>query len=218
MVERERSYLSRDERRAQLLAVGLLLFSTRPYEDVSIDDIAAEAGASNGLLYHYFGGKRALYTEVVRFAAGQLLESIVPDSSRSNAQNLRLGVAAYFSFCERHKDAYLALMHGGLGADPGVQSVLEETRQAIVGQILDQLGLATPPPPFRMAARSWLGGVEAAAIEWLERPELNIDQLVDMLSAGLFGQMVVAARLSPAAGASIDLAVGFELLLGLGRG
>ena len=53
-----------DERRAQLIELGTRLFSTRSYEDISIDDVAEQAGISKGLLYHYFGGKREFYVEV----------------------------------------------------------------------------------------------------------------------------------------------------------
>ncbi|MBC7173252.1 MAG: TetR family transcriptional regulator, partial [Polyangiaceae bacterium] len=41
-----------EERREQLLELGLELFSTRTYEDLSIDEIAQAAGMSKGLLYH----------------------------------------------------------------------------------------------------------------------------------------------------------------------
>lgn len=47
-----------DERRQQLIGVALDLFSRRSPEDVSIDEIAAAAGISRPLVYHYFPGKR----------------------------------------------------------------------------------------------------------------------------------------------------------------
>ena len=56
--ERTRNYLASDDRREQLLDLGLKLFASRSYEEVAIDDIAREAGISKGLLYHYFGRKR----------------------------------------------------------------------------------------------------------------------------------------------------------------
>ena len=41
------------ERREELLAAGLRLFSDRPYDELGIDDIAAEAGVAKGLLYRF---------------------------------------------------------------------------------------------------------------------------------------------------------------------
>ena len=60
-----RARLNEAERRAQLLALGRRLFTERPYDALSIDDIAAEAGISKGLLYHYFPSKRDFYVAVV---------------------------------------------------------------------------------------------------------------------------------------------------------
>ena len=68
-----RARFSVDERRAQLLELGLRLFGDRSYDDVSIDDIAREAGVSKGLLYHYFGSKRVFYAACVEHAAASLL-------------------------------------------------------------------------------------------------------------------------------------------------
>src|SRR6185503_20426450 len=62
-----------DARRAQLLEVGRELFTTRCYDDLSIDEIAQAAGISKGLLYHYFPGKRVYYVESLREAAEELL-------------------------------------------------------------------------------------------------------------------------------------------------
>lgn len=67
-----RRRLSVDERREQLITVALELFSARPPEEVSIDDIAAAAGASRPLVYHYFPGKQAIYEESLRRAGHEL--------------------------------------------------------------------------------------------------------------------------------------------------
>ena len=42
--------LDLDRRRAQLLELGIDLFSKRSYEDMSIDEVAEAAGISKGLL------------------------------------------------------------------------------------------------------------------------------------------------------------------------
>lgn len=212
MDERERTYLSRDERRAQLLAVGLRLFSTRPYEQVSIDDIAAEAGVSKGLLYHYFRSKRSLYVAVVQHAAAGLVQALAPDPAKSGVENARHGLRAYLCFVSDHADAFLALTCGGLGADPEVQATLEATREAITDQVLLGAGLAGGPVA-RLAARAWLGGVEAASIDWLRRREVPIDRLLDLLSASLFVHVLAGARLGGEA--TPNLLDGLPLLAGL---
>lgn len=213
MDDRERTYLPRDERRAQLLAVGLRLFSTRPYDEVGIDAIAAEAGISKGLLYHYFRNKRDLYVAVVQEAAAALVVTLAPDPARSGVENARAGLRAYLAFVDEHADAFLALTSGGLGADPEVRATLEATREAIVGQVLVGSGLGADAPAARLAARSWLGGVEAGSIEWLRRRDVEPDVLVDLFAASLFVHLLAGARLGGVSAPGI--LDGLPLLAGL---
>ena len=50
-----------DERRQQLLERGAELFTSHPYDKLSMSKIAEEAGISKGLLYHYFPSKQAFF-------------------------------------------------------------------------------------------------------------------------------------------------------------
>src|SRR5438067_1523101 len=79
-----------DERRTQLVELGLRHFGARAYDDVSIDAIAEAAGISKGLLYHYFPTKRAFYVATIREAASRLVASTetaddVPPMAHLNA-------------------------------------------------------------------------------------------------------------------------------------
>ena len=60
--------LTPDERRRQLLGIGLRMFVDKPVQEVSIDAVAAEAGISRGLLFHYFPTKTAYHQAVVAAA------------------------------------------------------------------------------------------------------------------------------------------------------
>jgi AcrR family transcriptional regulator len=55
----------RDERREQIMDAALRLFATRGLGTTKITDIARAAGISQGLLYHYFASKEAIYTELI---------------------------------------------------------------------------------------------------------------------------------------------------------
>lgn len=216
MDDRERTYLSRDARHAQLLTVGLQLFSTRGYDDISIDDIAREAGISKGLLYHYFGGKRELYVAVVQHAAGALLEALRPDPARSGVDNVRDGLTAYLRFVAERAEAFLALQGGSPAGGPEVQAILEQSREAIAAQILLSAGVDAALPPYRVAARAWLGGVEAASVDWLRHRDMEEAELVELLSATLFVCLLSAACQAPGT-APATLLAGLPLLGGLTR-
>ena len=49
-----RRRLSASDRRRQLVSIGLAKIVETPIQDLSLDDVAAEAGISRGLLFHYF--------------------------------------------------------------------------------------------------------------------------------------------------------------------
>jgi AcrR family transcriptional regulator len=200
-----RSRLALDQRRAQLLELGLRLFGTRPYDEVSIDDIAAEAEISKGLLYHYFGSKRAFYVATVRHAADTLVEALMAADHRlAGPARARAGLVAYVDFVDEHADAYAALVSSGLGADPEVAAIVQGTRAAIITRILVDLGLAEPRPVFQLALRTFIGGVEAAALDWIARRHVERDTLVDFLAALLKQTLTLAVELDPDAGVELE--------------
>jgi AcrR family transcriptional regulator len=55
----------REETKAALLAAGRALFSTRPYDEVSVSDIGAAAGVSTSLINLHFGSKAGLLFALV---------------------------------------------------------------------------------------------------------------------------------------------------------
>jgi len=69
---RGRTRLAPDQRRTQLLDLGVSLLATRSLDELTIDVLAEEAGISRGLLYHYFGGKDELYVAVLEAVLADL--------------------------------------------------------------------------------------------------------------------------------------------------
>ncbi|WP_199613605.1 TetR/AcrR family transcriptional regulator [Paenibacillus alkalitolerans] len=58
----------RDDRREQILKAALKVFAWRGLAAAKISDIAAEAGLSHGLVYHYFRSKDEIFTMLVETA------------------------------------------------------------------------------------------------------------------------------------------------------
>lgn len=54
-----------EKRRKELLEVGLRLFSENGFDATSIREIAKNAGVTEGLIYHYFQGKKDLLKTIV---------------------------------------------------------------------------------------------------------------------------------------------------------
>ena len=55
-----------DATRARILKAGCELFAAAGFSGTRIDAIAARSGANKRMIYHYFGGKEALFEAVLR--------------------------------------------------------------------------------------------------------------------------------------------------------
>src|SRR5580704_7857927 len=134
-----RSRLEVDARRAQLVRLGIDLFAARSYDDVSIDELARAAGVSKGLLYHYFPTKRDFYIATVQEASRQLLELTEAPREMPPLERLRASLDAYLDYVDAHAPAYAALMRGGVGSDPEVARVIDDTRATLCDRLLGEL-------------------------------------------------------------------------------
>src|SRR3712207_8344775 len=93
-----RTRLAPEQRRTQLLDLGVRLLATRSLDELSIDLLAEEAGISRGLLYHYFGNKHAFHEAVVRRAADDLIAQTAPPATGDPVERLQVSVAAYVDY------------------------------------------------------------------------------------------------------------------------
>jgi AcrR family transcriptional regulator len=180
-----RKRLGVEERRAQLVELGIEAFSSRAYDEVSIDDVAASAGISKGLLYHYYPTKRDFYVATIQAIASQLLVATDTGPGVDSLKRLRVGLEAYFQFVERHGAAYSSLLRGGIGVDSEAVGVVEGTRTAFVDRLLSSIDFGHVSPLARTTVRGWIGFVEATSLEWVDRRDVSQDELVTLWSNAL---------------------------------
>jgi AcrR family transcriptional regulator len=193
MAAARRARLSTDARREQLVALGVEMFSERPFDEVSIDDIAAAAGISKGLLYHYFPSKRDFYVAVVRHSADEMQAVTETDPDLAPLERLSAGLDRYLEYVDTHARGYATVLRAGIGSDREVAAIVEDVRSAMANRILDDFPDEPPPPGVRIAVRGWVGFAEAASLEWLEHRELTRDELRDLLIQALTGTVAAAA-------------------------
>lgn len=121
-----RSRLRPDDRRRQLLGIGLRMLVEKPIHDLSLDDVAAEAGISRSLLFHYFPTKADYYDAVVGAAVRRVVRNISPDEDASPDEALAQFIERFYAQIERRRAFYLALVFGNgtirLGSE-GVESL-----------------------------------------------------------------------------------------------
>ena len=202
MATGSRTRLDPEARRAQLVALGLEMLSTRSLDQLAIEDIAAAAGISRGLLFHYFPSKRDFHEAVVRAAAADLLRCTEPDRSLPYIEQLRSGVESFVDYVVENRDSYVSLLRGAAGGDINLQAIFDETRSAIAARVIDGLGAETVPYQVRLAVRGWVAFGEEVILGWLSEPDPLLDRagLVDMVHDAL-----VALVGSAAPGFAVDL-------------
>jgi AcrR family transcriptional regulator len=181
MAGARRVRLQLDERRTQLLRLGIEMFASRSYEEISIDDIAEAAGVSKGLLYHYFPGKREFYVEAIRASSLHLRQLTEPDPLLPPSARLRAAIDAHLDYIREHRAVYQMIYSGGIGVAPEVGTILEEHRAFVMDRLLKNLGVAKPRPALRVALRAWIRMVEGVSLDWIARPELQQKDLRELL-------------------------------------
>ncbi|MFC0554600.1 TetR/AcrR family transcriptional regulator [Planotetraspora thailandica] len=191
---RARRRLSVDRRREELIAAALDLFSRHDTESVSIDDVAAAAGASRALVYHYFGGKQELYVAALRSAAEELETRLRPGNGGEPLDELAHGLTRYFDFVEEHAAGFAALLRGGPANRAGeVGEIVDGVRRRLFGLVVNQLGVGVPGPVLRITLRSWIASVETAGLDWLEHRDIARSELERLLMEQMTALLGVAA-------------------------
>lgn len=161
-----------------MLSAAAEAFASQPYEHVSMAEVAAQANASEALLYRYFGSKPRLYAEVLRAAAAEIV-------ARQKASVRALGRAAAI------RDKLTAVVNGYLDylagatpqwssaivsarADPAeladLRDQLREERLAELRELIDLSGVSD------YAIYGFLGFLDAACLVWIERGQRVTDR------------------------------------------
>ncbi|MFD8280808.1 TetR/AcrR family transcriptional regulator [Streptomyces malaysiensis subsp. malaysiensis] len=176
--------LSVEARRAELLTAALGLFAHRVPEDVSLDDVAAAAGASRPLVYRYFpGGKQQLYEAALRSAADELERCFEEPRSGPLSGRLSRVLDRYLAFVDEHDAGFSALLQSGSVVETSrTNAIVDEVRRTAAEEILLHLAVKEPGVRLRMMVRTWITAVEAASLIWLdEEKQPPVEELRDWL-------------------------------------
>jgi len=187
-----------DARRQQLLEIGKEVFASRAYEEVQIDEVAERAGASTGLLYHYFPSKRDFYVAAQAAMAEELRDATAPDPNLPPAERLRASIDAYLDFVEDRSAGYISLHRRGVG-DERVRAVVEESQARQADRIMGTIvGPGEPAAEIlRVAVRGWLNFMVTGILDWLENRSVERDRLRDLFIYVLIDAASAAGRVDP---------------------
>ncbi|MBO0855608.1 MAG: TetR/AcrR family transcriptional regulator [Nocardia sp.] len=160
----------------------------RALEDISIGEIARQAGISRGLLFHYFSSKQDFQRAIVQRANEELLRRTAPDRGLSVPDMLRAAVTNYVDYVSENRISYQGLLRGPASSSPELAALAQSTRDALVDRILTETPLDSDDPELprlRLVLRGWIAFVEETTLIWLRESPIDRTALIDTLVGAL---------------------------------
>jgi AcrR family transcriptional regulator len=185
----------RPDLRRKLLDSAERLFSERAYDDVRVDDIAADAGVAKGLVYYHFEGKRGIYIAVIKAIAEDVNARTVPDLSLPFYDSVAASLDSFLAWTEEIERFSKAVARGP-GTDPVLTMVIEETLELQVERVLGGMKLVAAEldvegvvetPIMRHAIKGWVAFVYGVMFDWMTARDVTADELRDLFVRALAG-------------------------------
>ena len=183
------------ERRELILSAASRAFARRPYEEVSLAEIAEEAQASEALVHKYFVGKAGIYAQVLQGAVDELAErtrqadAALPEGS-SARDRVRASVLTYLDFIAERSLGWMAYQILA-GHEPGEAArVRQEAREAAVRALAEVVG-GSRGHRDDFAFWGYLGFLDDACLRWVRAgcPDDQRHSLVDAALGCLEGAL-----------------------------
>ena len=193
--KRPRLRMDPAERRELILSAASRAFASRPYEEVSLAEIAEEAQASEALVHKYFVGKAGIYAQVLQGAVDELAErtrradAALPEGS-SARDRVRASVMTYLDFIAERSPGWMAYQILA-GHEPGEAArVRQEAREAAVRALAEVVG-GSRGHRDDFAFWGYLGFLDDACLRWVRAgcPDDQRHSLVDAALGCLEGAL-----------------------------
>jgi len=184
-----RTRLTPDQRRTQLLDLGVSLLATRSLDELTIDLLAEEAGISRGLLYHYFGTKHDFHEALVRRAIDDLVEQTAPPAGDDPLERLLASVAVYVDYVVANYEGYASIVKAAQGGNETLRRLYDGARAALTDRIFtaDAQGEVVPDTPAaRLMVRGWAALAEELVLAWARTPAgVSREELIRVITGAL---------------------------------
>ena len=169
----DKSRMPRDERRAQLLAAALEVFTAAGYHAAAMDEISDRAGVSKPVLYQHFPSKLDLYLAVLDTHIDSLVFAIQKaiQSTPDNSKRVQATIAAYFDFIEEDGEAFRLLFESDMNVEPAVRERLNRMTYDCAAAVSAVISLDTglPQEAAMLLGVGLIGSAQVTARHWLER-------------------------------------------------
>ena len=192
------------ERREQLLDIGRHLFAERGLDGTSIEEVAAQAGVAQPVVYEHFGGKEGLYAVVVDREVDRFLtmatELLGGDDTM---EKFELAAVALLHYIEDNSDGFRILVRdsnpaSGSGTFASLMTDIASQVEYLLADVLKDRGY---DPKLAPVYSQMLVGMVAFAGQWwldVRKPKLEemAAHLVNLAWNGL-SELDPKPKLSP---------------------
>jgi AcrR family transcriptional regulator len=179
-----RRRLSKEARRAKLIAAAEAVFSEVGYSAATMELVAARNGVTRSLLYEHFASIDEIYLECHRTAREEMQQAVFQSVALAGADledQLRAGLTAYFSYFDERPQRF-ELLYGPGGAGGPLAEQTGELR-FMTAEGIAALFIAGAPHVLRYeavaAAHIVSGAAEQLARWWARNPGMSIATVVD---------------------------------------
>ena len=171
---------SREERLEQLVAAATPILARQGFADYSLDEIAARAGVTRNLLYHYFPrGRPDLTLAVVERAGQQLTDGWVIDDELSLPERLAANFARVTEHAMGPTHAWQIHRRARAATEPELRQVVARFVEIVISSVSqNHLGTTEPPPLVHLALAGFVAFAETALDEaratGIEREQVTV--------------------------------------------
>lgn len=167
------------------------MFGTQAYDDVWIERVAEAAGVSIGLVYHYFGNKKAFAAAVVEAQSAALLDTMRTDESAPFDHQVHTALDAYLRFAESNEHGYRALRNAAAMADKTVRAIVDRNEAELERRVAAALGYREAlPTELALTIHGWIAFTVAVCLRWLDERNTSRDAIRELCAHALLAIVV----------------------------
>lgn len=193
-MDQPRRRLDTASRRAEILDAARTLYATASYAEVTVGQVAEASGASQALIFHYFGNKAGLYTAVVddalaRLRAAQAAAIDALPAGSPARDRVRVSLEVYLDHVAANPTAWAASPTAS--EEPAVaQQARSDARAEWVRLLAELLGVGDWPR-HTYALWGYFGFVDQVCHRWVAQgaPADQRGALVDATLGALEGAL-----------------------------
>ena len=176
-----RRRLQPEQRREELVRVGVELFAEGTLDRTHVNEIIKRAGVSRTLFYHYFPSKiafaRAIVEHEILHLHGLVEQQVEPTPEAA--------IFTFAGYVKARPNSFRALHTGGLDQDPEIAAALATSFERYGRLVLMLMGVTEPDERAMFATKVWISTMIALCLAWLDHPEISQETITNMSAQAL---------------------------------